>query len=218
MARLEEVRVVHADLKPENILVTEDLSRVVVADLGSAFVLGEPDAPHGQTPYLVSRFYRSPEVMLGFEATCACDVWSVGCILFELFTGTLPAPGQTNNDMLRLIQRFGGRFPNAMVRRHVSVFVTKMESEPHFDESSLMFKLHEADPVNPGKVVRRLVSVQPPAPQDTLRARLVRHNNGKVDRDVLDLALVVEACLKLDPDARVKPAGALKMAFFGAKP
>lgn len=37
--------------------------------------------------YIQSRYYRAPEVMLGIKYTSAIDIWSIGCILFELFTG-----------------------------------------------------------------------------------------------------------------------------------
>ncbi len=41
-----------------------------------------------------SRFYRSPEVILGLQYGCEIDMWSFGCILAELFTGYPLFPGQ----------------------------------------------------------------------------------------------------------------------------
>lgn len=39
--------------------------------------------------YIQSRFYRAPEVVLGFRYDCKIDMWSLACILAELLTGTL---------------------------------------------------------------------------------------------------------------------------------
>jgi serine/threonine protein kinase len=54
-----------ADLKPDNILVSANFSTVKLADFGSAFF--ETDHDNDPTPYLVSRFYRPPEIILGLE-------------------------------------------------------------------------------------------------------------------------------------------------------
>lgn len=58
---LKSNKILHADIKPDNILVNEKFSRVKLCDFGSAMRQGDVEV----TPYLVSRFYRSPEVILG---------------------------------------------------------------------------------------------------------------------------------------------------------
>jgi serine/threonine protein kinase len=50
--------------------------------------------------YIQSRFYRSPEVILGHPYTCAIDMWSLGCVLVELFTGEPLFPGNTEHDQM----------------------------------------------------------------------------------------------------------------------
>jgi serine/threonine-protein kinase PRP4 len=45
------------------------------------------------------------------------DAWSIGCVLYELFTGRILFPGRTNNDMLRLMMELKGAFPRKMLRR-----------------------------------------------------------------------------------------------------
>jgi serine/threonine-protein kinase PRP4 len=52
------------------------------------------------TPYLVSRFYRPPEVVLGLEYSFPMDLWAIGCCLFELFTGKITFAGKSNNEMV----------------------------------------------------------------------------------------------------------------------
>lgn len=60
---LMELKIVHADIKLDNILCSEDLKTVKLCDFGSAF--HEYDTDNDPTPYLVSRFYRAPEIIMG---------------------------------------------------------------------------------------------------------------------------------------------------------
>ena len=85
LAHMGNHGVVHADLKPDNILVSDDLKTAKIADLGSAGYEGGEDCV--PTPYLVSRFYRAPEIILGLQWNRGVDLWSLGCTVYELSTG-----------------------------------------------------------------------------------------------------------------------------------
>ena len=78
-----------------------------VCDLGTASFASDAEI----TPYLVSRFYRAPEVILGMTFDYAIDMWSIGCTLYELYTGRILFAGSDNNQMLRAIQECRGKFP-----------------------------------------------------------------------------------------------------------
>jgi serine/threonine-protein kinase PRP4 len=94
-----------------------------ICDLGSA-----SDASDNEiTPYLVSRFYRAPEIILGMKYDFAIDIWSVGCTLYELYTGKILFTGRTNNQMLRSIMDCRGKFTTKMLKRSEFAHV-------HFDE------------------------------------------------------------------------------------
>jgi glycogen synthase kinase 3 beta len=97
--------IAHRDLKPENILLksskpgdkTVDAQNfeVKVADLGAAKVLDISDK-RMNTPYVVSRYYRAPELILGsHKYDLTIDVWAAGCILFELLARTPLFPGDS---------------------------------------------------------------------------------------------------------------------------
>lgn len=91
LSYLREVGVVHCDLKPENILLDENPAggRVKIIDFGcSVFHQGQ----HHHR-YVQSRWYRAPEVILGATYGCPIDMWSLGCILAELYKGTPLFPG-----------------------------------------------------------------------------------------------------------------------------
>jgi len=123
LGHLERHRIVHADLKPDNILVSANFSTVKLADFGSAFF--ETDHDNDPTPYLVSRFYRPPEVILGLEYDRMVDLWSTSVTLAELFTGSVLFPGISNNDILMKFMDTLGPFSHKMVRRHAASY-TKM--------------------------------------------------------------------------------------------
>ncbi|KAI1118527.1 hypothetical protein F5Y14DRAFT_438506 [Nemania sp. NC0429] len=80
---LKQHKVIHCDLKPENILLRHPLhSEIKVIDFGSSCFENEK-----VYTYIQSRFYRSPEVILGMTYGLPIDMWSLGCILAELYTG-----------------------------------------------------------------------------------------------------------------------------------
>ena len=104
LSHMHAKNIAHRDLKPENILIKQVHSsangsqeldvmkaELKIADLGAAKVL---TAQGLNTPYVVSRYYRAPELILGSNNyDCSIDIWSTGCILFELITRTPMFPG-----------------------------------------------------------------------------------------------------------------------------
>lgn len=58
--------------------------------------------------YIQSRFYRAPEIMLGIPFTTAIDMWSLGCILIELYTGIPIFPGESESEQLSLLMEVIG--------------------------------------------------------------------------------------------------------------
>jgi serine/threonine-protein kinase PRP4 len=91
---------------------------VMICDFGSAM-----DAAEGAegiiTPYLVSRFYRAPEIILGLPVSYSIDLWSLAVTAAELFLGKVLFHGKTNNDMLHVMMDTMGPFSNRMIRSHV---------------------------------------------------------------------------------------------------
>lgn len=80
---VHKLGIVHRDLKPENVLITDE-DVIKICDFGSAKVI---DTSGKNTPYIVSRFYRAPELILGVSSYGAkIDIWATGCIFAELIT------------------------------------------------------------------------------------------------------------------------------------
>jgi len=197
---LKKVGVIHADLKPDNILVNENYSVVKICDFGSAM---GPKEDREITPVLVSRFYRAPEIMLGLQYDDAIDIWAVGCILFELFTGKFMFPGNDNNEMLKLQQEMKGALPKKEIRKG-------RFSGEHFD-ANLVFELQKHDPID-NKVVKQ--KIQFGGPTKDLAAILQNACRKSEDRKkVLQLADLIHKCCTLDPQQRIKVDDALHHPF-----
>eukprot|EP00811_Abedinium_folium_P012703 NODE_2178_length_2275_cov_9.564246.p1 GENE.NODE_2178_length_2275_cov_9.564246~~NODE_2178_length_2275_cov_9.564246.p1 ORF type:complete len:546 (-),score=62.23 NODE_2178_length_2275_cov_9.564246:348-1985(-) len=115
LGHLHAAGVAHRDLKPANILLTADC-RLKVCDFGLARG-NMPDHDNDEnepsagvlTEYVVTRWYRAPEVMLlPKQYTSAVDVWSVGCILAEILGRRPLFPGKNHIDMVcRVAQILG---------------------------------------------------------------------------------------------------------------
>jgi serine/threonine-protein kinase PRP4 len=208
---LRSAGLVHADLKPHNVLVSESFHVAKIADLGSAFAEAGPE--NAPTPLLVSRFYRAPEVILGFKHSSALDMWALGCVLYELYTGQVLFPGEDNNAMLWRHQRLRGRMPSKLVRRHLAA-AQALRMEAHFD-AALNFIHETRDPVS-GAPVAKAVAL-PQAPPDDLGAWLLAKRADDDDRRaVLALKDLLERMLALDPAKRISVADALRHAFVAA--
>jgi dual specificity tyrosine-phosphorylation-regulated kinase 1 len=106
-----EINVIHCDLKPENILLRDpQRSAIKVIDFGSSC--------HGNKrmyTYIQSRFYRSPEVMLGLEYGVQIDMWSLGCILVEMHTGEPLFNGTDEFDQMHRVCSLLGLPPSHMI-------------------------------------------------------------------------------------------------------
>lgn len=110
---LAKNNIVHADLKPENMLIESPGSkRVKVIDLGSSCFVHEK-----VHTYIQSRYYRSPEVMLGLGYSTAIDMWSLGCIMVELTTGSPIFPAKNEHELVTLQTEVLGVPPRYLLDR-----------------------------------------------------------------------------------------------------
>ncbi|GAA6061605.1 hypothetical protein JCM10212_000913 [Sporobolomyces blumeae] len=200
LALMKKCDLMHADLKPDNILVNESKSTLKVCDLGSASDVSENDI----TPYLVSRFYRAPEIILGLPYDCSLDVWSIGCTLYELYTGKILFPGRTNNHMLLLMMETKGKFQNKVIKK-------ARFGDQHFDENGNFLSVEKNDTVTPRQI--------PSKPPSDLRSRLMppgvarqlKDDDARLLTHFVDL---LDKMLHLEPSKRPSPKELLSHPFI----
>ncbi|XP_048728071.2 serine/threonine-protein kinase PRP4 homolog isoform X2 [Ostrea edulis] len=201
LKHLKRNSILHADIKPDNILVNESKLQLKLCDFGSASHVSENDI----TPYLVSRFYRAPEIIIGMGYDHSVDLWSVGTTIFELYTGKILFPGQSNNEMLKFMMDLKGKFPNKIIRKG-------MFRDQHFD-GNYNFLYHEVDKVTHREKVSVLSTIS--ASKD-LFAELVGYQRLPDDqmKKVRQLKDLLESTLMLDPSKRVSINQALTHPFI----
>lgn len=180
---LHAKKVIHCDLKPENILLVHPLnSEIRVIDFGSSCFENEK-----VYTYIQSRFYRSPEVILGMSYGMPIDMWSLGCILAELFTGYPIFPGENEQEQLACIMEVFG------------------PPEKHLIEKSSRKKLFFDSLGKPRLTVSSKGRRRRPSSKD-LRQALKCDDEAFLD--------FLTRCLRWDPARRLSPHDALKHEFI----
>jgi hypothetical protein len=122
---LREASIIHCDLKPENILLCPGGGgQLKLIDFGSACFQGRT-----VYTYIQSRFYRSPEVVLGASYSTAIDMWSFGCVAAEMFLGLPLFPGASEHDLLgRILETLGPLPPHLLgAGKHTSKFFRRTQ-------------------------------------------------------------------------------------------
>uniref|UniRef100_H2TEA0 dual-specificity kinase n=1 Tax=Takifugu rubripes TaxID=31033 RepID=H2TEA0_TAKRU len=199
---LHDNKLTHTDLKPENILfVNSDFTMsynvekkreertvkntgVRVVDFGSATF----DHEHHST-IVSTRHYRAPEVILELGWSHPCDVWSIGCILFEYYVGFTLFQTHDNREHLAMMERILGPVPSRMIR--------KTRKQKYFYRGRLDWD----DNSSAGKYVRD--NCKP------LRRYLL--SEAEEHHQLFDL---IESMLEYEPSKRLLLADALKHPFF----
>lgn len=214
---LRDSGIIHCDIKPENVLLSDATSgNVKLIDFGSACF-----ANCTVYSYIQSRFYRSPEVVLGHSYNMAVDMWSLGCVAAELFLGLPLFPAACEHDLLgRIVQMFG-TLPDWLLLegKNTSNFFSRrantMESRTNFS----LLTASEFEAVNGKRAPCGKQYFQHTALADVINAYPVR--DGLRDEDISREKRARESftdfllgLLDVDPETRWTPQQAHQHPFI----
>jgi serine/threonine protein kinase len=102
LCQIHQVGILHRDLKPENLIYTTESpdARLCLVDFGLATIIGEPD-PIAELGAMVGTLgYVAPEIVSSRTYSPACDVWSLGVLLYILLSGHMPFGGRSPSSIL----------------------------------------------------------------------------------------------------------------------
>lgn len=202
---------IHCDLKPENILLRHPKkSAIKVIDFGSSC-----RSTKRMYSYIQSRFYRSPEVILGLTYSTAIDMWSLGCILAEMHTGEPLFSGADDYDQIKKIVTCLGMVPNEMLDK-------SNVKQRFFLKVGGVWKLRQAKEGNAkDDEVNEIGNVDPVAvlSESVVAGRLQKkkfpqseeYNSAENHRLFIDL---ISKMLVFQPEQRLNPLDALRHPFL----
>ncbi|XP_026817707.1 serine/threonine-protein kinase minibrain isoform X1 [Rhopalosiphum maidis] len=200
-----DLSIIHCDLKPENILLCNPKrSAIKIVDFGSSCQLGQRIYQ-----YIQSRFYRSPEVLLGIPYDLAIDMWSLGCILVEMHTGEPLFSGTNEVDQMNKIIEVLGMPPKHILdqAQKAHKYFDKM---PGVDSYTLKKPKDAKKYRNPGgRRLHDILGVETGGPY----ARRLGEPGHSVS-DYLKFKDLIVRMLDYDPKTRITPYYALQHNFF----
>ncbi|MEQ2202295.1 Dual specificity tyrosine-phosphorylation-regulated kinase 1A [Xenoophorus captivus] len=197
-----ELSIIHCDLKPENILLCNPKrSAIKIVDFGSSCQLGQR-----------SRFYRSPEVLLGMPYDLAIDMWSLGCILVEMHTGEPLFSGA--NEMNKIVEVLG------IPPNHIMDLAPKARKffEKLSDGTWSVKKTKDGKRVKPvfflcrqasSRKLHSILGVETGGPGGRRAGE-----SGHAVADYLKFKDLILRMLDYDPKSRIQPYYALQHSFF----
>ncbi|KAM8916644.1 homeodomain-interacting protein kinase 1 isoform 4-T4 [Spinachia spinachia] len=215
LMKLKSLGLIHADLKPENIMLVDPHRqpyRVKVIDFGSASHVSKAVC----STYLQSRYYRAPEIILGLPFCEAIDMWSLGCVIAELFLGWPLYPGASEYDQIRYISQTQGLPAEYLLSAGTK---TSRFFNRGPDSSYPLWRLktpaeHEMEMGIKSKEARKYIFN---CLDDMMQVNLSSHLEGtdmlaeKADRrEFIDL---LKRMLRLDADKRITPTKTLGHPF-----
>ncbi|XP_037516209.1 dual specificity tyrosine-phosphorylation-regulated kinase 1A isoform X4 [Rhipicephalus sanguineus] len=199
-----ELSIIHCDLKPENILLCNPKrSAIKIVDFGSSCQLGQRIYQ-----YIQSRFYRSPEVLLGIPYDMAIDMWSLGCILVEMHTGEPLFSGANEVDQMNKIVEVLGIPPKSLLDK---AHKARKYFEKLPDGSFVLKKTKDGKKYRPPGTRRlhEVLGVETGGPGGRRLAE-----PGHSVADYLKFRDLVLRMLDYDPKGRITPHHALQHSFF----
>jgi serine/threonine protein kinase len=153
---MHSANIVHRDIKPENILINSDC-HIKICDLGMSRAIDFETDPTMSTNYVVTRYYRAPELLLNNdEVSRAMDVWAAGCVFGELINGRIVFSGESPIDqIMSIIRKLGTPNTSDIKASHEGMMF--MKQQKHYDAIPFEQLFPKADAVTVDLLSKLLV-------------------------------------------------------------
>ncbi|XP_041852336.1 homeodomain-interacting protein kinase 3a isoform X2 [Melanotaenia boesemani] len=216
LKKLKSLGLIHADLKPENIMLVDPSRqpyRVKVIDFGSASHVSKAVC----STYLQSRYYRAPEIILGLPFCEAIDMWSLGCVIAELFLGWPLYPGALEYDQIRYISQTQGLPAEQLLNKgtKTSRFFTKESDSPYATWRLKTTEEHEKETGLKSKEARKYIFS---CLDDIAHVNLVLSpDNSDMQAEKADrreFVSLLKTMLMIDAEDRTVPSNVLNHPFL----
>lgn len=218
VAFLHRLNLVHTDLKPENILLVSSEHSIVATsrrqnakrkhvlhnteirliDFGSATFNDE-----FHSSVVSTRHYRAPEIILSMGWSFPCDVWSIGCILVEFFTGDALFQTHDNLEHLAMMEAVLGKMPDDYRRK------AETYKPEYFKHGALKYPVPETSK-DSRKYVKQMKKLQDLIQTPATQAQYSKHNTRFLS--------LLRQLLEFDAAKRIKVSEALKHPYFDLDP
>lgn len=186
----------HRDLKPDNILIDmKSEVKVEICDLGSA---KRVDRKTTSIPYICSRWYRAPELLCGsMHYTTDVDLWSLGCIIFELVCFCPLFPGKAKKDQFEVSSEECSQMINIM----------EVIGSPN---RKFYENLKNCTDKKNNELIEELCNLEiPPVPWHSILS-------DKLEQEEHELINVIDGLLKWAPSERLKINDVLNNSYFSS--
>ncbi|OLY81906.1 Serine/threonine-protein kinase ppk15 [Smittium mucronatum] len=209
---LKKAKIIHCDLKPENIMLKDkDSFELKVIDFGSACYEDQ-----SVFTYIQSRFYRSPEVILGLPYNTAIDMWSFGCIVAELFLGLPIFPGTSEFNQLDRIVKLLGLPPFNMLQagKKTNEYFKRISSKGWRIKTNEEYQKDTGRIIDPGNQLMNSDSIldlimKYPYKESMNKQQIEIENNNR-----LILVDFLTKSLDINPETRLTPEEAVLHPFM----
>lgn len=190
LKHIHKVGLIHCDLKPENVLFkVKNKSSIKIIDFGSSC-----KQSNKLFTYIQSRYYRAPEIILGIDYNEKIDIWSLGCILFEMYTGIPLFISIGEYEQLWKIIDIIGEIPEKMIRasnRKDDFFDDKLrnirKNEDNFDTNKKLSTMLKSSDRNFVDFLSKCLNIDPKCRIDAEQALLHPWIKGKKLRNSMSL-------------------------------